>query len=114
MYKRGEIWLCDLGEKDIKGSEQGGKRYCVIISNDIGNYYSSVVSVTFITSRDKDKHKNKMQPTHTPIMLHKPSLVLTEQLQTISKDRLCKFYRKATEEEMERIDKCLKISLGLG
>ena len=27
MYKRDEIWLCDLGEKDIKGSEQGGKKY---------------------------------------------------------------------------------------
>ena len=113
MYKRGEIWLCNLEEKDIKGSEQGGKRYCIIISNNIGNHYSSVVVVTFITSKDKDKNKNKMQPTHTPIMLHKPSLVLTEQMQTISKDRLFKFYRKATDEEMERIDKCLKISLNL-
>lgn len=112
-YKRGDIWMCDLKDKKAKGSEQDGRRYCIIISNNIGNYYASVVTVAFITSKDKDRNKNKIQPTHTPIMLHKQSYILCEQLMTISKDRLCNFYRKATNEEIERINECLKISLGL-
>lgn len=111
-YKRGEIWMCDLSDKS-NGSEQHGKRWCVIVSNNIGNKYASVVTVAFITSRDKDRNKSKMQPTHTKIMLHKPSLVLTEQLQTVSKDRLYNYLRKTTDEEMKEIDKCLNISLGL-
>ena len=110
--RRGDIWMCDLGNEGM-GSEQCGTRYCVIISNNIGNHYSSVVTIALITSKDKDKGKHKIQPTHVPIMLHRSSLIMTEQLRTISKDRLYNFYRKATKEEMTQIDKALKISLNI-
>ena len=112
-YRRGQIWMCDLGNEGV-GSEQNGKRFCIIVSNNIGNYYSSVVTIALITSQNKDKNKNKVQPTHTSIDLHKPSLVMTEQLRTVSKDRLYNFYREATDKEMKKIDKALKISLGIG
>lgn len=111
-YKRGSIWMCNLGKEGM-GSEQCGTRFCVIVSNNIGNYYASVVTIALITSKDKDKGKYKTQPTHVNIMLHKSSLVMTEQLRTVSKDRLYNYYRNATKEEMEKIDKALKISLGL-
>ena len=47
--KRGDIFYADLNP--VVGSEQGGTRPVLIISNDIGNRYSPTVIVAAITSR---------------------------------------------------------------
>lgn len=53
--KRGDIFYADLNP--VVGSEQGGTRPVLIISNDIGNRHSPTVIVAAITSRVHTKAK---------------------------------------------------------
>ena len=61
--KRGDIYYANLNP--VIGSEQGGTRPVLIISNDVGNKYSPTVIVAPITSRIHTKAK---LPTHTLIL----------------------------------------------
>lgn len=85
--KRGDIFYAELNP--VIGSEQGGTRPVLIISNDTGNRYSPTVIVAAITSRVQTKAK---LPTHTEVNdfegLDKNSVVLLEQIRTIDKQRL--------------------------
>ena len=60
--KRGDIYYANLNP--VIGSEQGGTRPVLIISNDVGNKHSPTVIVAPITSRVHTKAK---LPTHTLI-----------------------------------------------
>lgn len=60
--KRGDIYYANLNP--VIGSEQGGRRPVLIISNDVGNKHSPTVIVAPITSRINTKAK---LPTHTLI-----------------------------------------------
>ena len=53
--KRGDIYYADLNP--VIGSEQGGKRPVLIISNDIGNKHSPTVIVAAITGKTQTKSK---------------------------------------------------------
>ena len=107
--KKFEVYYVDLG-KGI-GSVQAGLRPCVVVSNDTGNYYATIVMVAPITS--KQKHK---LPTHVEVGvkdgLKTSSTILLEQIMTISKDQLqqyqCNLIHRADE-----IDKKIDISFGI-
>ena len=77
--KRGDIYYANLNP--VIGSEQGGTRPVLIISNDIGNRHSPTVIVAAITSRVHTKAKI---PTHISVKdfesLDKDSIVLLEQI----------------------------------
>ena len=47
--RRGDIYYVDLNP--VIGSEQGGKRPVLVISNDTGNTHSPTVIIAAITSR---------------------------------------------------------------
>lgn len=49
IYRRGDIYLANLNP--FKGSEQGGTRPVLVLSNDIGNFYSSLITIAPITSQ---------------------------------------------------------------
>ena len=55
IIKRGDIYYANLNP--VIGSEQGGTRSVLIISNDIGNKHSPTVIVAAITSRVQTKAK---------------------------------------------------------
>lgn len=110
--KRGDIYYAELNP--VIGSEQGGTRPVLIISNDIGNRHSPTVIVAAITSRVHTKAK---LPTHTAIRdfegLNKDSIILLEQIRTIDKKRLQEYIDMLSESEMARVDKALAISVSL-
>lgn len=110
--KRGDIYYAELNP--AIGSEQGGTRPVLIISNDIGNRHSPTVIVAAITSRVHTKAK---LPTHTAIRdfegLNKDSIILLEQIRTIDKKRLQEYIGMLSESEMARVDKALAISVSL-
>ena len=85
--KRGDIYYADLNP--VIGSEQGGKRPVLIISNDIGNKHSPTVIVAAITGKTQTKAK---LPTHNKEKnvegLDRDSVILLEQIRTIDKQRL--------------------------
>ena len=53
--KRGDIYYADLNP--VIGSEQGGTRPVLIISNDTGNRFAPTVIIVPITSRVHTKAK---------------------------------------------------------
>ena len=110
--KRGDIYYAELNP--VIGSEQGGTRPVLIISNDIGNRHSPTVIVAAITSRVHTKAK---LPTHTAIKdfegLNKDSIILLEQIRTIDKKRVQEYIGMLSESEMARVDKALAISVSL-
>lgn len=104
---RGEIYY--VYSTEVTGSEQSGGRPAVIVSNDIGNEYSPIVEVVFLTTREK-----KPLPTHVNIgSATKPSVALCEQIETIHKARVGNYVGQISEIEQENIDKALAISLGI-
>jgi len=108
--KRGDIYYADLNP--FIGSEQGGVRPVLVIQNDLGNICGSTIIVAAITSK---KHKLNI-PTHIVIedALDKESVVLLEQIRSIDKRRLKQFISRLNKADMDKINKGLLISLGLG
>ncbi len=109
--KRGSIFYFDL-ETGI-GSEQNGLRPVMIVQNDKGNTYSPTVIVVPITSKPKKFYL----PTHVYIGkqfgLPEDSMLLAEHIRTVDRKRLLGFIGIANAEFMLKVDKALKISLGL-
>jgi mRNA interferase MazF len=106
----GDVILVDF--KTGVGSEQGGIRPALVISNNKGNTYSPMVIVCPITSQSK-----KYLPTHVDISpqesgLSKNSTVLMEQARAIDKSRIIKRYGHVDSDVVaESIEKALTISM---
>lgn len=111
--KRGDIFKLQ-GNKETIGSEQKGDRFCVIIQNDVGNTYSPTVIVALATTQCKTQI-----PTHTTLtdkcngLPKTDSLILCEQIMTVDKKRLMYKTGFVSEKDMDKVDKSLRISLGL-
>ena len=110
---RGDLILVNF--PDVGGSVQAGVRPAIVIQNNIGNKYSPCLIVAPLTSNTS---KNKTYfPTH--VLLHKTSgvaktsIVLCEQLSTISKAKIVNYLGHLTPNEMRRIDQAICISLAL-
>ena len=116
IFNRGDIWMVDLGigEKE-GGSLQYGRRPCVIVSNDKGNFFSPVLSVIPLTT----KKMNKQYPTHvfvpkttTNRMLY-DSTALCEQGLTVEKNQVMFRIGTLDKEYIDQLNQALLITLGL-
>ena len=112
MYKRGSVVLVNLGDKD--GSIQYGIRPCVVISNNLNNKYSTVLTVVPLST---SKFKKDL-PTHIAITtnnskIEKDSIALCEQPTLITKDRIIKELFELNDILMRQIDIGVMIQLGL-
>jgi len=117
--KRGSVILVNFGdEKTNIDSEIKNIRPAVVLSNNMGNRYSSILSVAPLTSSTT---KTRI-PVHVHIGieegLRNPSLVCLEQTVCISKRRALidnKFIIicELSEKKMKEIDKGLMIQMGL-
>ncbi len=110
VIKRGDVFYADLDP--IIGSEQGGVRPVLVVQNNVGNKYSPTVVVLPISSAKKSHI-----PTHICICgtkrLPKNSVILAEQIRTIDRNRLQNYVGSVGLEVMEKVDKALKISIGV-
>jgi mRNA interferase MazF len=111
--KRGEIWWIDWSPG--RGSEQQGIRPALIVQTDAANLnpkYPNTIVVAMST-------KGKPVPFHIPVQpssqngLSKMSYIKTEQLLTISKERLIKRIGVLEREVMEQVEKAIKLVLDL-
>ena len=108
-YYRGQIYYVYPRDYEYTGSEQGGGRPAVIVSNDVWNKYSKVVEVVFLTTRGK-----KPLPTHVAInSAPYPSIALCEQIETVDKERIGNYINELTKTELNRIEKAILISLDI-
>lgn len=111
--KRGDIFYCSI-EGGV-GSEQSGVRPCVVIQNNLGNRFSPNIIVAAVTSQTQ---RNKL-PTHVEINtdgdiegLHSNSVVLCEQVRTISKQRILDYVGRVSVSDIRKINQALNISVG--
>lgn len=109
-YKRGSIYYFDFGY--YRGSEQGGIRPAVIISNDIGNANGPVLIVAPITSRQKNRI-----PTHIHLdnysFLDDDSIILMEQIITKDKMYIKEKLGELNDNDLFKLDYYAGISLQL-
>ena len=104
---RGDIFY--ISPVAICGSEQRAGRPAVVVSNEKCNESSSVIEVVFLTTRDKTP-----MPTHAPVTsAGQQSLVLCEQITSVSIERIGDYIGHVTEEELRKINRALLISLDL-
>ena len=110
--RRGDIVWVDFGETE--GSRQGGIRPAVVIQNDIGNIHSPCVIVSPITSKFK-----KPMVTHVGVSpseetgLYKPSVIMTEQIETVDKSKITGKAGRLSNSMMTCINRALIASLAL-
>ena len=115
---RGDIWFASLGMHPAT-SVQGGTRPVVIVSNDIGNLHAATVNVVPMT-----RHLKKPElPCHTQLdpdsisdkrLPLDPSMVLAEQLTTISKYALRSYVGHISDADaLNRIEHAVAEQLGL-
>ncbi|MCP1185032.1 type II toxin-antitoxin system PemK/MazF family toxin [Paenibacillus sp. 1781tsa1] len=107
--KRLDMWNANLGSN--RGSVQSGERPVVVLGNDRGNKYSPVVIVAPVTSKVK-----KPMPTHVKVGaeevgLYDDSIILLEQIMTISKDQLDFKIASLSEKFHAPIKSALAVSL---
>ena len=111
LPSRGEIWLANLNP--VRGREQAGFRPCLVISVDQFNHGpAELVIVLPITS------KNKSIPLHIEISgietgLDLKSYIKSEDIRSISRDRLEKRIGRVSEEVMRQVLELIKILLDI-
>lgn len=108
---RGEIWEVDLNP--TVGREQSGRRPVLVVSdNALNSGPRGLVVVIPVTGTARGL------PTHIPVTppdggLTKPSVIMTEQVRSVSKDRLGRRHGVVTQATMDQVDRTLRIVLGL-
>jgi len=123
-YRRGQIWWCsnsydvNSGDRDVSGITdnqklydhiQRGMRPVLIVSNDTGNKFADIVQIVPCTSSEK-----KSLPTHYSVYIDKvKNTFLCEQLRTVNKTDLKNYLTTLEEKEMEAVERCLKVALGI-
>ncbi len=115
MCKRGEIYFIDFGTKS-DSCEQGGVRPAIVVSNNKANANSPVVTVVPLTTKI---WKKPYLPTHVQIPysvsigLHKKSMALAEQVETVDKKKLQEKIGEITDALlMDKITIALQIQIG--
>jgi mRNA interferase MazF len=110
-FRRGEIWTVDL--EPVVGSEQGKARPALIVQNDIGNLYSPVLIVAALTSGESARYDVQVEVKAREGGLHHNSIVLLNQIRTIDKRRVGRYWGRLSAQTMQRVDEAIRISLGL-
>lgn len=113
IVKRGEIYL-DTNFGEGEGSEQKGRRPCIIISNNICNRFSPTITVVPITKQTKTPLPTHFQMSKEEFKLHEDSTALVEQLRTIDKERLGVLHPvQLSQDQLHKIDELCKVQLGI-
>jgi mRNA interferase MazF len=108
---RGEIWEVDLDP--TVGREQSGRRPALIVSdNALNSGPRGLVVVIPVTGTVPGL------PTHVPVAppdggMTKLSVIMTEQVRAVSKDRLGRRRGAVARVTMDQVDRILRIVLGL-
>jgi len=105
--KRGEVWWISFDP--FIGGEIQKQRPAVVVSNDVSNKYLNRVQVVPITSKVE-----KLYPSEAYVTVGgRQGKAMTDQLATVSKERMIKLIGHVTAAEMMEIEKAIRIQLGL-
>ena len=109
--RRGDVWSVNFDPS--QGREQGGRRPALVVSVDKFNLgQAELIVVLPITSKDKK------QPIHVPIKppegrLSVLSFAKCEDIRSVSKQRLTRFYGTVSPQTMVEVEQRMRILLDL-
>lgn len=116
MCKRGDIFYVDFGQ-EAGTNKQRGMRPVIVVSNNMANAHSPVVTVVPLTSR---VGKKRYLPTHVLIPkqandgLDRDSMALAEQVEALDKCRLMCYKGTVWDQRvMAEITQALQIQIGV-
>lgn len=114
--KRSQVYLVDFGVRE--GNVEMGVRPAIVVNNDVGSRYGSILSVVPLTTSIIKLHKKL--PTHTVLTpensgVRKTSIAMSEQLTVISKSQIVKEEPlfEVSDKLMEQINYNLMIQFNL-
>jgi len=106
-FYRGDVYY--IAAYSTEGSEQRAGRPAIIVSNDLANNYSPTIEVVYLTTQPKTN-----LPTHVIIRsTNRESIALCEQITSISKNRIGDFVCTLKNDELQRVNAALLVSLAL-
>lgn len=101
---KGEIYY--IYPRETVGCEMAGGRPGIIVSNNVGNAYSKIVEVVYLTTKEK-----RPLPTHVEInSTARKSTALCEQIETVSKERIGDYIGSVSQMELDELERALLIS----
>jgi mRNA interferase MazF len=110
--KRGEIYYANLDP--TVGSEINKRRPVVIVSNDLNNRVSDVITVLPVTSNISRVYPFEVLLLQAESGLPKDSKVQSQQIRSLAKQRLRgKAIGQLTDEKMLAIDAAIRLHLNL-
>lgn len=109
--KRGEVWLVSLDP--VVGHEQAGRRPALIVSaDDLNQGPGGLVTVLPITSKPRRlPSRVRIVPPEGGLTLE--SWVITEQIRTVSKQRLVSRLGWANTATIKAVETCMRLVLDL-
>jgi mRNA interferase MazF len=111
QVQRGDIFSVDF--EPVRGSEQGKVRPALVIQNDVGNRFSPTVIVAAITSGSHARFDVNVAISPPEGGLTNDSIILLNQIRTVDRSRLGKYWGRISALTMKQVDEALKVSLGL-
>jgi mRNA interferase MazF len=105
--KRGEVWWVNFDP--AVGGEIQKRRPAVIVSNDAANKHLTRVQVVPLTSNIDKVYPSEALVTFTGSQ----GKAMADQLATVSKLRLIRYGGTLDEIEMRRVERAIKVQLGL-
>lgn len=112
--ERGDIVVADLGQHQT--SIQSGIRPCVVVSNDMANRHSSIITVVPLTSKVR---KKLYLPTHVFLNgyendgLSCHSLALCEQITSLAFADILEVTGRVNKRKLQEISNAIGVQCGL-
>ena len=112
--KRGDIIIADLGQHET--SVQSGIRPCVVMSNNMANKHSPVITVVPLTSKIR---KKQYLPTHVFLNgyrntgLDRHSLALCEQITSVAYSDILELACRESARKLAVFVHAVKVQWGL-
>lgn len=110
-FERGDILLVEFDP--TRGSEIKKTRPAVVVTNNLANQFSPVISVIPVTSQQLDKIRVFEVLLSNTTGLKKSSKAVIAQIHTVDKSRIQKKIGKVSKAEMATINEKLKIHFDL-
>ena len=113
--RRGDILYVDLGVQ-YQGSIQGSMRPVVVVSNNMANKHSTVITVVPLSTKI---NKKRNLPTHVFVSAYKSegleqhSIALCEQVTALDYGRIIENMGKVDKDTLARITEAVQVQVGV-
>ena len=113
--RRGDILYVDLGVQ-YQGSIQGSMRPVVVVSNNMANKHSTVITVVPLSTKI---NKKRNLPTHVFVSAYKSegleqhSIALCEQVTALDYGRIIENMGKVDKDTLARISEAVQVQVGV-